>query len=186
MTTQLNERCAQELSILSSYYLGPQPIIPNQIPVISFAQGVEWLQKENFPQEAGKDLNSEAERVLGEIVQKKLGTEIFFLDKYPTNLRPFYTMEENGLTRSYDLILRGQEIASGAQRINDYSELVVNLEKHGLTKEHYADYLNSFRYGSPPHAGIGIGLERLVALYLNIPDVHLTTLLPRDPNRLNP
>jgi len=187
ITTQLENRCSTELSVLSSYYLGSRPVIPHRIPVISFAQGVKWLNEEGFSQKEGDDLNTEAERTLGEIVRQRLGVEIFFLDKYPTNLRPFYTMEDGeGVTRSYDLILRGQEIASGAQRINDYQQLVENIRKHGLTEKHYQDYLNSFKYGSSPHAGLGIGLERLVALYLNIPDVHLTTLFPRDPHRLNP
>jgi len=180
----------KELKQLKNYYPGEIPIIPKSFPIISFEEGVKWLNEEGFTQKMEDDLNNENEKKLGEIVKKKLGYDIFFLDLYPSHLRPFYTMSENTenklLSRSYDLIFRGTEIASGAQRINNYNELLHSMDKHKLTKENYKYYLDSFKYGSPPHAGIGIGLERFVALYLNIPDVHLTSLFPRDPARLDP
>lgn len=185
----MNANYNAELGILEKYYQGGRPVIPLHIPVISFKRGAEMLSEAGVKQDPNDDLNHTAEQKLGELVKEQLHSDIFFLDRYPTHIRPFYTKVDPAdpmVSLSYDLIFRGQEIASGAQRINDYNELVASMEKHNLTKEHYSHYLDSFKYGSPPHAGIGIGIERLVALYLNIPDVHLTTLLSRDPNRLDP
>jgi aspartyl-tRNA synthetase len=178
-----------KLNQLQQFYPGESPKIPCPIPILSFEQGVEMLQAVGVEQEQGNDLNHEAERRLGELVLEKYGSDLFFLEKYPCHLRPFYTMtnpENPAITNSYDLIFRGQEIASGAQREHRVEVLEERMKVAGLTVEHYQDYLNSFRYGAHPHGGIGIGLERLIALYLNVPDVHEVSLFPRDPERLRP
>ncbi len=196
----LNEQCKEDLAVLEQYYPRPGAVpdtstgtgaadIFAEIPVLTFEEGAKMLTEAGLPQDPQEDLNNEAEQRLGQLVHEQIGSEIFWLEKYPTCLRPFYTMpnaEDPTVTQSYDLIFRGQEIASGAQRIHDYQTLLQNMKAHDLTPELYSDYLDSFRWGSPPHAGIGIGLERLLALLLNIPDVHCTTLLPRDPERLAP
>lgn len=189
MVTRVERECATELKVLAQYYPGDRPKLNTRIPVIEFAQAREWLRNDGFMLEKNQDLNHAAEKRLGELVAERLGADLFFLDRYPSAVRPFYTQLVEGnsvVSKSYDLILRGQEIASGAQRVNDYGMLLERIREAGLTEKNYSDYLNSFAQGSPPHAGIGIGLERLVAGYLNVPDVHLTSLLPRDPERLRP
>lgn len=189
LSLTLSLKYPNELELLNKYYPGDHSTFDGGIPVMTYEEGAKMLTDAGHPQDPQEDLNHEAEQKLGDLVKEQLGRDIFWLESYPTKLRPFYTMyepDEPNVTRSYDLIYKGQEIASGAQRINDYQTLLNNMKESGLTPELYQDYLESFRYGSPPHAGIGIGLERLVALYLNIPDVHCTSLLPRDPERLTP
>ena len=112
------------------------------------------------------------------------------------NLRPFYTMpipnetEENRIqySKSYDIILRGQEILSGAQRNHVYTDLKNMAKAKGLTDESINSigfYLDSFRNGSYPHGGGGFGLERLLANFLGLDEIRMTSLLPRDPKRLD-
>lgn len=135
------------------------------------------------------DLGTSDEKLLGRIISKVHQTDFYMITKFPTNLRPFYTMpcEENEqYSNSYDVYLRGEEIMSGAQRIHDYEMLRESVEKNGIDEESIKDYLNAFKYGSFPHGGGGIGLERLVMLYLGLPDIRLTSMFPRDPNRLSP
>jgi aspartyl/asparaginyl-tRNA synthetase len=136
-------------------------------------------------------------------VLKKYGTDFYVLDKYPLAIRPFYTMPSAetqaaydpkdpnaGTSNSYDFFMRGQEIMSGAQRIHDATFLEKRMRECVTPvdpkNEGLRDYVNAFRYGCPPHAGGGIGLERIVMLWLGLPNVRLASLFPRDPSRLSP
>ncbi|AFN83165.1 aspartyl-tRNA synthetase [Encephalitozoon romaleae SJ-2008] len=134
------------------------------------------------------DFSSENEKKLGSIVERMHGVDIFVIKDYPICTRPFYTYrdEEKGVTRSYDFILRGEEILSGAQRVNVYKDLVRYVEEHGISPSSLGGYLESFRYGAPPHGGCGIGLERLMKAYFGMGDIRRFSLFPRDPNRLYP
>lgn len=89
-------------------------------------------------------------------------------------------------SNSYDIILRGQEISSGAQRIHDYDMLVIRLDELKMNKNQFDDYLESFSYGSRPHGGCGFGLERIVTLVLGLDNVRYASLYSRDPDRLLP
>lgn len=91
-------------------------------------------------------------------------------------------------SNSYDLFMRGQEIMSGAQRVHDYEILCRRMRELSLDPEHagFKDYVEAFKYGCPPHAGGGFGLERIVMLWLGLPNVRLASLFPRDPSRLAP
>lgn len=185
-----NSEHQQDRELLRLYFPGDDPLIPLKFPVISFEEAIRLLQshRDFSIEDQNQDLTHEAEMALGRIVREIFKSDIFVIEKYPKHLRPFYTfVEEDGrTTRSYDIIFRGCEIASGAQRVNNYEDLKKNMSDSGLTLEYYMDYIESFRYGSPPHAGAGIGLERLIGLYLNIPDIHMTSLFPRHPSRLTP
>mmetsp|Transcript_15950 Transcript_15950/g.17860 ORF Transcript_15950/g.17860 Transcript_15950/m.17860 type:complete len:115 (-) Transcript_15950:854-1198(-) len=113
------------------------------------------------------------------------------LDKYPSVIRPFYTMpdpEDNRFSNSYDIFIRGQEICSGAQRCHDPDLVLELLEQKGVeaTEGLLKAYIDSFRHGVSPHAGAGIGLERVVFLYLGLDNVRKASLFPRDPNRITP
>ena len=100
-----------------------------------------------------------------------------------------YTLpnEENpDYSYSFDGFLRGEEILSGAIRINDYNKLIEKVDFHGISHNDIEDYLNSFKYGVPKHGGIGMGLERLVKLILDYENVKMCSMFPRDPKRISP
>jgi len=135
------------------------------------------------------DLTTPQEKLLGKLVYEKYNTDFFILDKFPTDVRPFYTMpnsENPKYTNSYDFILRGEEICSGAQRIHDYNLLIQRAKAKGVAIDTIKDYVDSFKYGAPPHAGCGLGLERIVMLFCGLKNIRSTSLFPRDPTRLTP
>ncbi|MNP26394.1 Asparagine--tRNA ligase [compost metagenome] len=94
--------------------------------------------------------------------------------------------ERPELTKSFDLIYKGLEITTGGQRIHDYDMLAANIRKFGLNPEDFGFYLDSFKYGMPPHGGFAIGLERLTLKILDLENIREATLLPRDLKRLEP
>ena len=135
----------------------------------------------------GKDLDPEAERLIGRWALEEHGSDFVFVTKYPEAARPFYTYPEgNGLTRGLDLIFRGVEITSGGQRVHQHDVLVQELEKRGMDPAAFSDYLEVFKHGMPPHGGFAIGAERITALLLGIPNIRFTRAFPRDSQRLRP
>jgi len=132
------------------------------------------------------DLDPEGERLLCRYFGEKEGSELVFITRYPHRVRPFYAMPEGSLSRSFDLLFRGLEITTGGQRIHELQDLVKSMESRGLDPADFQDYLQCFRYGMPPHGGLAIGLERLAKQLLNLPNVKLASLFPRDRNRLTP
>lgn len=127
--------------------------------------------------------------MLGKIVREKYGTDFYIMDKYPLAVRPFYTMpdpENPKLSNSYDLFIRGQEIVSGAQRIHDPALLIERANFWNIPIPSIQSYIDAFRHGAQPHAGGGIGLERVVMLYLGLQDIRKSSMFPRDPKRLFP
>jgi len=135
------------------------------------------------------DIDTTNEKRLGKIVAEKYETDFFILDKFPLTLRPFYTMpdpDDEELSNSYDLFIRGEEIVSGAQRIHDPELLIKRAEKKNIKINTIQPYIDAFKYGAYPHAGCGIGLERVTMLFLGLHNIRKTSLFPRDPKRLNP
>ena len=134
--------------------------------------------------EAG-DLTTEAEHLSYEWVKKKYGHEFLFITDYSAEKRAFYHMrDENGVPQGYDLIWRGVEITTGAQREHRYEVLKKQAEEKGLADD-VKFYLEFFQYGCPPHGGFGLGIDRLTMLLcgLSIKDAEF---LFRGPNRLTP
>jgi len=122
-------------------------------------------------------------------VKTKYQADFYALDQYPSVVRPFYTMPSmiNPLySNSYDLFIRGQEICSGAQRCHEPEMLKSRILEKGLELGPLQSYIDSFRHGVSPHAGAGIGLDRVVFLYLGLDNVRKASMFPRDPNRLTP
>ena len=108
---------------------------------------------------------------------------------YPSKKRPFYAMDDpkdERFTLSFDLLYKGLEITTGGQRIHDWQALTEKLKKRGMTEDGLEQYLDTFRYGMPPHGGLGIGLERLTMQLLDEENVREACLFPRDMNRLEP
>ena len=132
------------------------------------------------------DLTTEAEKLVGRLSKEKYGNEFMFVTDYPAEKRAFYHMrDENGILQGYDLIWRGVEITSGAQREHRYEEICKNAKEKGLGED-VKFYLEFFKYGCPPHGGFAIGVDRLTMLLLDIPSVKESQFLFRGPNRLNP
>lgn len=133
--------------------------------------------------------DAEGEKLFSDYVKETYGSDFVFLTGYPVSKRPMYTMpdpDDPDLTQSFDLIYKGLEITTGGQRIHDYEMLRRNIIKFGLDPECFSFYLESFRYGMPPHGGFAIGLERLTMKILDLANIREATLFPRDIKRLEP
>ncbi len=135
------------------------------------------------------DLDPPSERALSEIVAEQLGSEFVFVTDYPTSVRPFYHMRHQGeptLTKSFDLLWRGIELTTGAQREHRYEQLLAQAREKNVEIEPIQYYLDFFRYGAPPHGGFGFGLTRLLMQLLGQENVREVTFLYRGPHRLEP
>lgn len=157
-------------------------------PRIPFAQAKKIIQ-ENYKYIGEKeyDFDRKEEELICMYAKKKLGSEFVFVIDYPFEARPFYHMlGENGLTKSFDLLYRGIEITTGAQREHRYDVLVAQALEKGLTKESLDFYFDFFRYGVPPHGGYGFGLNRFLMRLFDIDNIRDVSFLYRGPNRVNP
>lgn len=135
------------------------------------------------------DMDPEGERQIAAYAKEEFGSDFVFLTDYASSIRPFYHMRyENqpDLTKSYDLIYNGTEIATGAQREHRVDVLVAQAREKGLEPEELSFYLDFFRYGVPPHGGFGMGLQRILMLMLGQSSIREVTYLFRGPTRLLP
>lgn len=189
----LYERYPREIAAVKHQFPCEDLVWLDQTPVIRFSEGIRmlnesgWLSEDGTPLPEDEDLHTRDEVRLGELVREKYGTDYFILDKYPTSARPFYTMpdpDDPRYTNSFDMFIRGQEIVSGGQRIHDPKMLEENMRRFGINPADMEDYLEGFRWGAPPHAGAGIGLERMLMLILKVGNIRLTSLFHRDPKSL--
>ncbi len=132
------------------------------------------------------DLTTEAEKLVLKLAKDKFNHEFMFITEYPALKRAFYHMrDEKGILQGYDLIWKGVEITTGAQREHRYEEIVKNAKEKGLGDD-VKFYLEFFKYGCPPHGGFAIGIDRLTMLLLSIPSVKESQFIFRGPSRLNP
>lgn len=165
----------------------PETLNIPRIP-LSEAQDI-LLEKYNKRSPVG-NIDAEGEVLFSKYVKEKYDSDFVFLTKYPISKRPMYTMPDSdipGTTRSFDLIYKGLEITTGGQRIHDYEMLKNNIIKFGLDPEDFRFvYLDSFKFGMPPHGGFAIGLERITMKILNLENIRQATLFPRDMKRLEP
>lgn len=187
----LETRFAKEMAVIREQYFSEPLAFTEEPCVIHWPEAMEILKEKGFDIGDGMgDLSGAMELALGEVVKEKHGTDFFMLDKYPSSIRPFYTMpdpEDGRFSNSYDIFIRGMEICSGAQRCHDPDLLVKIIEDKGIEAgDGLKSYIESFRHGVSPHAGAGIGLERVVFLYLGLDNVRKASMFPRDPNRCTP
>jgi len=181
LADRLRERHAEEFALLSAEV----PTVPDRIPRVRLAEVQEAIGR----CVGEPDLDPEAERLASAWAKERHGSEWLFLTHYGAEKRPFYTMEEPGepgLTRSFDLLFRGWEITTGGQRLDRVEDYDRKLRERGLDPHAYEFYLSAFRYGMPPHGGLGAGLERITARLLNLRNVREAALFPRDRNRIVP
>jgi len=183
----LKSSYSKEIEIIRSYRHF-EDIKYNQEPfIITHRECVDILKGLGHTIEYDADFNREQERILGAEVKKAQGVDLFVIIGYPACERAFYTyVDETGTTRSYDFILRGEEILSGAQRVTSYEKLKEAIAAKGIPVESMGHYLEPFKFGAPPHIGCGIGLERLMKSYFAFDDIRYFILFPRDPNRIYP
>jgi nondiscriminating aspartyl-tRNA synthetase len=194
----IEERCAEEIALVRSVYPSEEFLLPEPGKEVrlTFAEGQKLLREEG-PEEFrnvtdDEDMSTPQEKALGAIIRKKYNTDFYVLDKFPEAARPFYAKEDPAnrkVTNAYDLFMRGQEICSGGQRIHDPVELEARIRTKGIdpASPGIKEYVDIFRQaGVPAHGGGGIGLDRVVAWYLNLPSVHLAAFYPRTPKRLLP
>lgn len=162
----------------------------DKTPRIRFSDGIQMLKDAGWREDDGTELTDEddlstaAERKLGELVKQQFGADYYILDKFPLAVRPFYTMPdptEPKSSNSFDIFLRGEEILSGGQRVHHAPMLEKRMHAAGVDPESMMEYVNGFRWGCPPHGGGGVGLERVVMLFLRLGDVRWASLFPRDP-----
>lgn len=165
------------------------PVI-ERIPQVRFDRAKELVsEKYNRKIRNPFDLEPEEEMLIGRYFKEEYDSDFVFVTHYPSKKRPFYAMddpEDSRFTLSFDLLYKGLEITTGGQRIHDYAAILEKMAKRGMDPEDIRDYLMIFKYGMPPHGGLGIGLERLTMRLLDEQNVRETTLFPRDVTRLEP
>lgn len=185
----LRDNYAREIAAVGQQY-NVEPFKFLEPPLkLEFAQAVAMLREAGVTMDDEEDLSTPSEKLLGRLVKAKYDTDFYILDKFPLAVRPFYTMPDPAnpkYSNSYDMFMRGEEILSGAQRIHDPEYLVERAKHHAIDISKIAAYIEAFRFGCPPHAGGGIGMERVVMLYLGLDNIRKTSMFPRDPKRLTP
>ncbi|PHH63548.1 hypothetical protein CDD81_5735 [Ophiocordyceps australis] len=194
----LAERCADQIALIRTVYPSDDFLLPEPGKEVrlTFAEGQALLRAQG-PEEFrtvrdDQDMSTPQEKALGALIRKKYHSDFYVLDKFPEGARPFYALEDpddTRVTNAFDFFMRGQEILSGGQRIHIPEHLEARIRKKGIdpASAGIKEYVDVFRSaGVPPHGGGGIGLDRVVAWYLNLPSVHLTSYYPRTPKRLMP
>lgn len=164
-------------------------VVPKEkFPRVKLADLYDELEKRydyKVDESEKTDLTTEAERLSYRYAMEEFNSEFIFVTDFPKVKRPFYHMRKDDVPEGYDLIYRGVEITTGAEREHRYDVLVKQAKEKGLDKD-VEFYLEFFKYGCPPHGGFGIGVDRLTMLVLGLPSVKESMLIFRGPNRLNP
>ncbi|KAF8315422.1 aspartyl-tRNA synthetase, cytoplasmic [Clavulina sp. PMI_390] len=186
----------KELDAVKAQYPHDDLVFPEKTVVLTFVEGVRMLRESGYMDEGEteesvkenggemEDLSTRAEVRLGQLVKEKYNTDYYILDKFPSAVRPFYTMpdaDDPKYSNAFDIFVRGEEILSGGQRLHSADALEASLEAHNVDPSTMKEYLEAFQFAMPPHAGGGIGLERLVMLFLKLGNIRNSTLIPRDP-----
>lgn len=184
MFENIESNAAQELALYDASVPKKAPI-----PRLPLSEAIRILKEEYGKEITDEDIDGEGERLICEYIQKETGSELVFLTDYPTRHLPFYIMpskERPGYGENFDLLFRGVEIASGGQRIHMPAMLEENIRVKGLNPEDFKDYIDTFRYGVPPHGGWGLGSERIVQKIFGLDSIKEAVLYPRDVKRLTP
>ncbi len=181
---RVNKDCA---SLLSLYRKQPLPSML-EVPCWEFEKCLEVLKETFNRTDLTDDLDPEAERQLCQLAEKDTGISAVFVVGFPLSGRPFYTAPRgtSGAANSFDLLFQGVEITTGGQRLHRREDLEKALRRRGIDPTNFESHLRMFDLGMPPHGGFAIGLERLTAQILNLPNIRQATLYPRDRTKLTP
>jgi nondiscriminating aspartyl-tRNA synthetase len=182
--SNITKNCQTELA----EYATGELLFSEKFPRIKLTEALEILEKEYGKKTEDMDIDPEGERLICEWAKKKHNSDFIFLTHYPVSVRPFYSMPsaDGQFTETFDLLFRGVEIASGGQRIHDFTQLKNNIIKHGLKPEDFEHYLDIFKLGMPAHGGWGLGSERIVQKILVLGSIKEAILFPRDVKRITP
>lgn len=183
----LENACAAELALLNV----AMPELAESIPHLHIVEAQQLLKDQwNITDAVGEpDLTPEHERLLGKWALETHGSDYLFVTGYPMAKRPFYTHPDPArpaYSNSFDLLFRGTELVTGGQRLHRYEDYLAAARRYGYPQESFETYFEAFKHGMPPHGGFAIGLERFVMQLLNLDNIRLATLFPRDMHRLTP
>ena len=173
---------AEEEKRLTEVGIKPVATELQGVPRADYDETVDRLRQLGYNVKWGDDFTVDMQKAL-----MKFYGPIYFIVNFPASLRPFYTKRRDGdKSESYDLVINGIEVASGATRIHKRDELEEEMRRRGLDPRLFESHLAVFDYGMPPHAGFGLGFNRLVTALLNLDNVRHATLYPRDRYRVEP
>ena len=171
-------------------HFGRELLVPSlPFPRVTMKEAKKLLAERSIPDERDGDLSPEEERQLSEIVKERYGHEFVFVTQYPASVRAFYHMRlesDEKLTKSFDLLWNGIEVTTGAQREHRFEKLKQQAIERGVNPESISDYLQFFRFGCPPHGGLGAGPGRMVMKILGLENIREASFLTRNVNRLTP
>uniref|UniRef100_A0A0K0EHP6 Aspartate--tRNA ligase, cytoplasmic n=1 Tax=Strongyloides stercoralis TaxID=6248 RepID=A0A0K0EHP6_STRER len=185
----LQKNFASEIETVNKQYPSSPFKFSEKPLILEYSEGISMLRQAGIEIGDEEDLSTPNEKLLGRLVKEKYDTDFYILDKFPLAIRPFYTMPSAtnpSISNSYDMFMRGEEILSGAQRIHDPLLLTEKAKHHEIDITKIQAYIDAFKYGCPPHAGGGIGLERVAMLFLGLHNIRLASMFPRDPKRVSP
>ena len=165
------------------------PTLPFPRVTMDDAYKILESQGYNVPREHKGDLDPEGERRLAKHIKDNFDHDFVFVTEYPSKARPFYHMrfeDRPDTTKSFDLLWKGLEVTTGAQREHRYDRLLEQIHEKGVNPESISSYVNFFKYGCPPHGGCGFGLTRMLMNLTELNNVREVTFVYRGPNRLKP
>ncbi len=177
--------CGPELSLLKVSLEEPK----TPFPELKFPEIYPTLESLGHRLPEDQDLDRESEKLLSEHVKREFGSDFFFVNRFPSKVKPFYVMhvdEEPRYARSVDMMYKGLELSSGGQREHRHDKIIEQIRGAGMDEEGLKWFTEPFRYGVPPHGGFSVGIERLTAQMLNLSNVKEAALFPRDTERLQP
>ena len=181
----VKENCKEELELLRKNIE-----IPNKNFVeLRFPEIYNILKELKISFKEGEDLNREQEEALAKYVKSKFKTDLFFINRFPFAVNPFYVMrvdEDPKYARSVDMVFKGLEMSSGGQREHRHEHLIKNIKEKKLNLSNLKWFTDFFRYGAPPMGGFSIGIERFTMKLLDLPNIKEAVLFARDPERLIP
>ncbi len=186
--TRVRDMFGQEIFTRFGVEIVPPPA---PFPRISMGEAIDILKTLGYtlPPDKKGDIDPAGERLLGQYVKEKYMHDFVFLTDWPVSVRPFYHMrheKDPNLTKSFDLLGKGLEITTGAQREHRPEILQRQAVEKGLSPESIDFYVDFFRYGCPPHGGFGFGIARFLMVMLGIQNIREAVFLFRGPTRLHP
>ena len=182
---KIGDDCAKQLELLQIQMEIPR----TPLPVMRFPELYGILAEYGKKLPYGSDLDKESETLLSNHVQEKHKSDMFFIDRYPFKVKPFYVMrvdEQPEWSRGVDLVYRDIEQSSGGQREHRYEKIMAQLREKNVNAEAMKWFTEPFKFGVPPHGGFCLGIERFTMALLKKENVKETTLFPRTPERLLP
>jgi nondiscriminating aspartyl-tRNA synthetase len=185
MIKYAQETCKEELA-----FLGILPSkVYKKVPRLTMREAQELIFKRTgVDHRKEKDLMPEDERELAKWALEEHDSDLVTITHFPTKKRAFYSMpdpKDPEYCLSYDLLFKGLEVSSGAQRIQSYDELVKTIKSRGMDPKGFYMYLQAFQFGMPPHGGFSYGLERTTMKLLNLENIREASLYPRDMERVD-